>query len=249
MQFIPVSAKTGEGLADIEAAISLLAESMPHLLLAPPPSPSAPVGAARGFVLEAKVDKHRGRMLQVIVRSGYLREGAWVAVGPRYGRIKKMYIGAPGGLQGGLQGAPEPVKVAGMNQAVEIGGLGDLQVSAGQLVVQARTQQQAARLAAMAERAMQLGVCCCCRYYCCCCRCCCCCCCLSKLVVVGALCTAGVIPVFYPLTSKSIFKNTKSLRLASACVFVSGTPVPVQQKPKGKKAGIRKICKYGLLYE
>ena len=150
-QFIPVSAKTGEGLADLEAAIALLAEEMPHLSLPPPPSPSSPITTARGFVLESKVDKHRGRLLQVIVRSGFLREGAWVAVGPRFGRIKRMYLGAEG-PQAGLQ----QVKVAGMNQAVEIGGLGDMQVSAGQLLVQARTQQQAARLAAMAERATQV---------------------------------------------------------------------------------------------
>ncbi|OEH79060.1 elongation factor TU GTP-binding domain-containing protein [Cyclospora cayetanensis] len=149
--FIPVSAKTGEGLADLEAAIALLAEGMPHLVVPPPPLTGAPVAAARGLVLESRVDPHRGRLLHVIVRSGFLREGAWVAVGPHYGRIKKMYVGSAGGPTEG----PKQVKCAGMNEAVEIGGLGDMEASAGQLVVQAKNQQQAAKLAAMAQRAQQ----------------------------------------------------------------------------------------------
>ncbi|CDI73862.1 elongation factor Tu GTP-binding domain-containing protein, putative [Eimeria praecox] len=42
-----------------------------------------------------------------------------------------------------------------MNEAVEIAGLGDLEASAGQLIVQTSSQQQAAKLAAMAQRALQ----------------------------------------------------------------------------------------------
>ncbi|CDI82599.1 elongation factor Tu GTP-binding domain-containing protein, putative, partial [Eimeria acervulina] len=176
--FIPVSARTGYGLSDLEACIALLAESLLHLSLPPPPAAGAPVAAARGFVLEVRVHPKRGRVLHAIVRSGYLQEGAWVAVGPHYGRIKKLYkpqggpqdggpqgggplVGAPhgGGPQrgpkGGPQGAPIRVPFAGMNEAVEIAGLGDLEASAGQLIVQTKTQQQAAKLAAMAQRALE----------------------------------------------------------------------------------------------
>ena len=151
MQFIPVSARTGYGLSDLEACIALLAESLLHLSLPPPPAAGAPVAAARGFVLEVRVHPKRGRVLHAIVRSGYLQEGAWVAVGPHYGRIKKLYK-----PQGGPQGAPIRVPFAGMNEAVEIAGLGDLEASAGQLIVQTKTQQQAAKLAAMAQRALEV---------------------------------------------------------------------------------------------
>lgn len=143
-----MSSKTGEGLSDLEAAISLLCEEMECLSAsAQRPSASSAIGSARGFVIESKLDRHRGRVLQVIVRSGFLREGAWVAVGPHFGRIKRLFPSASGAAA---------VKTAGPNEAVEVSGLGDIEASAGQLLVQARSQQQAAKLAAMAQRASQV---------------------------------------------------------------------------------------------
>ncbi|KFG32037.1 elongation factor Tu GTP binding domain-containing protein, partial [Toxoplasma gondii RUB] len=78
----------------------------------------------------------------VIVRSGWLEPGKWVVIGRNSGRIKKIW----------RSGEHVELKMAGPNEAVEIAGLGDLQASAGQALVQAANAQQAAKLAGMAER-------------------------------------------------------------------------------------------------
>ncbi|EPT25308.1 elongation factor Tu GTP binding domain-containing protein [Toxoplasma gondii ME49] len=142
--FIPISAKTGEGLDQLEAALTLLQEDMPHLYGAGPPSDAsrAHARAARGYVLESRMDKQKGRCIQVIVRSGWLEPGKWVVIGRNSGRIKKIW----------RSGEHVELKMAGPNEAVEIAGLGDLQASAGQALVQAANAQQAAKLAGMAER-------------------------------------------------------------------------------------------------
>ncbi|PHJ24357.1 elongation factor tu gtp binding domain-containing [Cystoisospora suis] len=145
--FIPISARTGEGLDELEAALVLLQENMPHLYGPPPPTQagskhSKSARPARGYVLETRVDKQRGRCVQVIVRSGWLQPGKWVVIGRHAGRIKKLWRSGEG----------TELKLAGPNEAVEISGLGDLQASAGQALFQAESSQQASKLAAMAER-------------------------------------------------------------------------------------------------
>ncbi|PFH31336.1 elongation factor Tu GTP binding domain-containing protein [Besnoitia besnoiti] len=143
--FIPISAKSGEGLDQLEAALTLLQEDMPHLYgRGPPTQGSGPTNArsARGYVLESRVDKQKGRCIQVIVRSGWLEPGKWVVIGRNAGRVKKIW----------RSGEQVELTMAGPNEAVEITGLGDLQASAGQALVQATSAQQAAKLAGMVER-------------------------------------------------------------------------------------------------
>lgn len=155
VQFVAVSAKTGEGLEDLEAALSLQQESLPHLWTPPPPSSTSAAAAppARAFVLEAKTDPRRGRCLQVVVRSGWLTEGAWVCVGNRAAKLKRIW-------RADALGAPSTqVKVAGPSEVVFVSGLGELGAAnvVGQLLVQTKNHQRALKLAAMAHRAVEVG--------------------------------------------------------------------------------------------
>ncbi len=58
--FVPVSAKTGEGLEDLMELIALTAEVMELK--------ANPNRRARGLVLEAKLDKGRGSVANILVR-------------------------------------------------------------------------------------------------------------------------------------------------------------------------------------
>jgi translation initiation factor IF-2 len=83
VQFIPVSALTGEGVDDLLDAISLQAEVMEL---------TAPVeGPAHGTVIEARLDKGRGTVITALVQRGTLKKGDIVVVGQEYGRARAMF--------------------------------------------------------------------------------------------------------------------------------------------------------------
>jgi len=81
-QFIPVSAKTGDGIDNLLDAILLQTEMME--LRAPINTP------ARGTVVEARLDKGRGPVLTVLVQSGTLKKGDVLLAGQEYGRIRAI---------------------------------------------------------------------------------------------------------------------------------------------------------------
>ncbi len=81
-QFIPVSAKTGDGIDNLLDAILLQTEMME--LRAPLNTP------ARGTVVEARLDKGRGPVLTVLVQSGTLRKGDILLAGQEYGRVRAI---------------------------------------------------------------------------------------------------------------------------------------------------------------
>lgn len=83
VQFIPVSALTGEGVEELLEAISLQAEMME--LKAPE------TGPAHGTVIEARLDKGRGTVVTVLVQQGTLHKGDIVVVGQEYGRVRAMF--------------------------------------------------------------------------------------------------------------------------------------------------------------
>lgn len=81
--FVPVSAKTGQG-------IDLLLENV--LLQAEIRELKAPVDAmAKGLVIEAKLDKGRGPVATVLVQSGTLHRGDVILAGQEYGRVRAMF--------------------------------------------------------------------------------------------------------------------------------------------------------------
>ncbi|RKZ94299.1 MAG: translation initiation factor IF-2 [Gammaproteobacteria bacterium] len=83
VQFIPVSALTGQGIDDLLDAISLQAEVME--LTAPE------TGPAKGVVIESRLDKGRGAVVTILVQSGTLKKGDIVVVGQEFGRVRALF--------------------------------------------------------------------------------------------------------------------------------------------------------------
>jgi translation initiation factor IF-2 len=105
--FVPVSAKTGEGVDALLENVLLQAEVLE--LKAPLEAP------AKGVVIEARLDKGRGPVATVLVQSGTLRRGDVVLTGAVYGRIRAM-----------LDENARPIDAAGPSIPVEIQGLSDV---------------------------------------------------------------------------------------------------------------------------
>ena len=104
VQFIPVSAKTGDGIDGLLDAVLLEAEVLE--LTAVPEAP------AKGVVVEARLDKGRGSVATVLIQNGTLRQGDIVLAGQQFGRVRAM-----------LDENGKPVKDAGPAIPVEILGL------------------------------------------------------------------------------------------------------------------------------
>ena len=105
VQFVNVSAKTGEGVDHLLEAISLQAEV---LELKAPAS-----GPARGAVIESRLDKGRGPVATILVQGGQLKRGDVLLAGSEYGRVRAM-INARG-EQVTEVGPSEPVEVLGLS--------------------------------------------------------------------------------------------------------------------------------------
>jgi len=105
--FVPVSAKTGQGVDALLEHVLLQAEVLE--LKAPIDAP------ARAVVIEARLDKGRGPVATVLVQSGTLKRGDVVLIGPVYGRVRAM-----------LDENGHPVDSAGPSIPVEIQGLSEV---------------------------------------------------------------------------------------------------------------------------
>jgi len=124
VQFIPVSALTGQGIDDLLDAISLQAEVME--LRAPE------TGPAKGTVIESRLDKGRGVIVTVLVQSGTLKKGDIVVVGQEYGRVRAMF-----------NDRGEALSEAGPSTPVELLGLSGTPASGDEL--QAAPDERKAR--------------------------------------------------------------------------------------------------------
>jgi translation initiation factor IF-2 len=80
--FVPVSAKTGQGIDDLLEHVLLQAEVLE--LKAPIDTP------ARGVIIEARLDKGRGPVATLLVQAGTLRRGDVVLSGAVFGRVRAM---------------------------------------------------------------------------------------------------------------------------------------------------------------
>ena len=105
--FVPLSAKTGQGVDTLLEIVLLQAEVLE--LKAPVDAP------AKGVVIEARLDKGRGPVATLLVQSGTLRRGDVVLIGAVYGRVRAM-----------LDENGRPVDSAGPSIPVEIQGLSDV---------------------------------------------------------------------------------------------------------------------------
>ena len=77
-----ISAKTGQGVDELLELILLQAEVLE--LKANPEKP------ARGTVIEAKLDKTRGPVATVLIRSGTLKQGNFFICGEHFGKVRAM---------------------------------------------------------------------------------------------------------------------------------------------------------------
>ncbi len=105
--FVPVSAKSGEGIDALLEAVLLQAEVLELTAAVDAP--------AKGLIVEARLDKGRGPVASLLVQSGTLRKGDVLLAGATFGRIRAM-----------LDENGKPVDEAGPSIPVEILGLSDV---------------------------------------------------------------------------------------------------------------------------
>ena len=125
--FVPVSAKTGEGLEDLMEMIVLTAEVLELK--------ANSNRRARGLVLEAQLDKGRGSVATVLVQKGTLRVGDSIAAGSAHGKVRAM-----------MDDKGRRVKEAGPSMPVEILGLNDVP-NAGEVFVACENDKEARNFA------------------------------------------------------------------------------------------------------
>ncbi|MBQ4530794.1 MAG: translation initiation factor IF-2 [Lachnospiraceae bacterium] len=125
--FVPVSARTHEGIEELLEMILLTAE-VSELK-------ANPKRAARGLVIEAELDKGKGPVATVLVQKGTLRVGDPIAAGSCYGKVRAM-----------MDDKGRRVKEAGPSTPVEILGLSDVP-NAGEIFVSPATDKEARNFA------------------------------------------------------------------------------------------------------
>jgi translation initiation factor IF-2 len=139
-QFIQVSAHTGQGIDELLEAISLQAEVLELT--------AVPNAAAKGVVIEARVDKGRGTIATILVQQGTLKQGDLILAGQSYGRVRAM-----------SNERGQVVTEAGPSTPVEILGL-DTPPSAGDdfvVLTDERKAREVAQFRAEKERKEKLA--------------------------------------------------------------------------------------------
>ena len=115
-QFVEVSAKTGQGLDKLLESIQLQSEVLEL---------KAPVNApAKGVVIESRLDKGRGPVATVLVKSGTLKKGDVLLAGAVFGRVRAM--NDENGKAVSEAGPSIPVEIQGLQDVARAGD--DIQV-------------------------------------------------------------------------------------------------------------------------
>lgn len=122
--FVPVSAKTGQGIDDLLENVLLQAE-----ILELKAAVDAP---AKGLVIEARLDKGRGPVATVLVQSGTLHRSDIVLAGASFGRVRAM-----------LDENGKQIQSAGPSIPVEIQGLTEVPAAGEEII--ALTDERKAR--------------------------------------------------------------------------------------------------------
>jgi len=110
-QFIEVSAKTGQGIDQLLEAIQLQAEVLELGAVVNAP--------AKGVVIEARLDKGRGPVATMLVKSGTLRKGDIVLAGAVFGRVRAM--SDENGKAVNDAGPSIPVEIQGLQEVPHAG--------------------------------------------------------------------------------------------------------------------------------
>lgn len=130
-QFVGVSSHTGEGIDKLLEAILLQSEVLEL---------TSQIDAdARGTVVESSLEKGRGPVATVLVRSGTLKQGDVILTGQYFGRVRAMF-----------DESGRPVKTAGPSIPVQVLGLSGVP-EAGDDVVVVGDEKKARELADLRE--------------------------------------------------------------------------------------------------
>jgi translation initiation factor IF-2 len=127
--FVPTSAKTGTGIDQLLEMTALQSEILELKANAS--------RAAKGVIIESRLDRGRGPVATALIQNGSLREGDAVVVGSYSGRVRSL-----------LDPAGKKVKVAGPSDPVEIQGLSGVP-SAGDVLVAVSDERKARQIATM----------------------------------------------------------------------------------------------------
>ena len=103
-QFVKISAKTGAGIDELLESILLQSEVLELKAVVD--------GAARGIVIESRIDKGRGPVATILVQSGTLHKGDIILAGFQYGRVRAL-----------VSDSGHPVESVGPSIPVEVLGL------------------------------------------------------------------------------------------------------------------------------
>ncbi|MBU1293645.1 MAG: translation initiation factor IF-2, partial [Gammaproteobacteria bacterium] len=111
IQFVGVSAKSGEGIEALLEAVLLQAEVLELTAV-----PSAP---AKGVVVEARLDRGRGSVATLLVQNGTLKKGDIVLAGLQMGRVRALLDET--GKTIDSAGPSIPVEILGLDGTPEAG--------------------------------------------------------------------------------------------------------------------------------
>ncbi|MTV20567.1 translation initiation factor IF-2 [Staphylococcus delphini] len=114
--FVPLSALSGEGIADLLEMLILVSEVQELK--------ANPNKAAVGTVIEAELDKSRGPAASLLVQNGTLNVGDALVVGNTHGKVRAM-----------VNDLGKRIKTAGPSTPVEITGLSDVPQAGDRFVV------------------------------------------------------------------------------------------------------------------
>ena len=116
VMMVPVSAHTGEGIDALLDAISLSAEILEFCCVVKAP--------AHGIVLEARLEKGRGKVTTILVQTGTLKQGDIMIAGLEYGKVKQI-----------VNDTGKILKSAGPSTPVEVLGLSGVPNSGDEVLV------------------------------------------------------------------------------------------------------------------
>ena len=109
--FIPTSAKRGDGIPQLLEMTALQAEVLELR--------ANPNRAARGTIVEGRLDRGRGPVATVLIQSGTLKEGDAVVVGQHSGRVRAMF--SDRGKKVAKAEPSDPVEILGLSGVPQAG--------------------------------------------------------------------------------------------------------------------------------
>jgi translation initiation factor IF-2 len=127
--FVPTSAKRGTGIDQLLEMTALQSEILELK--------ANSARAAKGVIIESRLDRGRGPVATALIQNGTLKEGDAVVVGSYSGRVRSL-----------LDPSGKKVKVAGPSDPVEIQGLSGVP-AAGDVLVAVSDERKARQIATM----------------------------------------------------------------------------------------------------